>query len=107
MDVGAISTARLRDGTDTAGMTTSEAAQEFEAMVVAELLKAAREAGEAWGDEDKETGSEAYLEFAEQHLSRILAGQGLFGFKQMALQDFARAGAAGGGEAKDSRGDSR
>jgi len=107
MDVGAISTAQLRDGTDAAGMTTNEAAQEFEAMVVAELLKAAREAGEAWGDEDKETGSEAYLEFAEQHLSRILAGQGLFGFKRMALRDLDGVDGAGVAKAKDSSGDSR
>jgi len=98
MDVQSVSPALLKTGTDAAGMTGGEAAEEFEAIIVAELLKAAREAGEAWGEEEKETGSESYLEFAEQHVAKILAKQGLFGFKRMAMEDFAESDRPASGE---------
>ena len=50
---------------------------------VAELLKTAREAGKAWGAEEGEAGSEAYLEFAEQHLARAMAKRGVLGFQDL------------------------
>ena len=67
-----------------------DAAQEFEAMLIGLLLKSAREAGSVFGDEDKMTGGEGYLELAEQQLAKTLAESGLLGFSRLLLQDIKR-----------------
>ena len=67
-----------------------DATQEFEAMLIGLLLKSAREAGSVFGDEDKMTGGEGYLELAEQQLAKTLADSGLLGFGRLLLQDINR-----------------
>jgi|GEM_PF-2523127 len=101
MEIGALPSVELDRPGAASRMTSADAAQEFEAIVIAELLKAAREAGEAWGSEEKETGSESYLEYAEQHLSRILASQDLLGFKRIALEDLGESEPGTGQAAND------
>lgn len=74
-------------GSDTQRMSGDEAVQAFESMLAAQMLKAAREAGKAWGAEESEAGSEAYLEFAEQHLARSIAERGVLGFADLLKRD--------------------
>jgi Rod binding domain-containing protein len=73
------------------------AAREFEALLIARLLKTAREAGEALGDAATQTGAEGYRELAEEHVARVLAQRGAFGITQILLkhlQDTPRDGVA-------------
>jgi Rod binding domain-containing protein len=73
---------------------TEAAAQQFEALLVAHLLKTMREA--ARGDLDPEalSGGETYLEVAEQQLAQALAERGGLGLSRLILQGLQ--GAAGG-----------
>lgn len=70
-----------------------EAAREFEAMMIAQLLKTAREAGKLGPpSEDEASGSETYLELAEQQFARIMAASGSFGFARLILAELDRPG---------------
>jgi len=62
------------------------AAREFEALLIAGLLKTARQAGEALGDPSTQTGAEGYLELAEEHVARVMAQRGAFGIARMLLE---------------------
>ncbi len=55
--------------------TLEEAAREFEAMMLVELLKAARKAGDAFGVQNDDNGARSYQEFADEHLAKALAAQ--------------------------------
>ena len=66
-----------------------KAAQDFEAMLVSQLLKAAREAGQALAEESEMTGAENYLEYAETHVAKVLAERGSLGFAAMIAKDLA------------------
>ena len=63
------------------------AAKEFEAMMIQQLLKTVRQAGRLYESEDEMTGSEGYLELAEQQFARVLAEKGTFGFARLLLKD--------------------
>ena len=63
------------------------AAKEFEAMMIQQLLKNAREAGRLYESEDAMTGGEGYLEIAEQQFARVLAEKGTFGFARLVVKD--------------------
>jgi Rod binding domain-containing protein len=62
------------------------AAREFEALLIARLLKTAREAGQALGDTSIPTGAEGYLELAEEHVARVMAQRGAFGIAHIVFQ---------------------
>lgn len=62
------------------GMTSGDAAKEFETMLVAQLLKIAREAGQIEEKQDEMTGAESYMEFAEKFVALAIAQSGAFGF---------------------------
>ncbi len=62
------------------------AAREFEALLIARLLKTAREASEPLSDPTTETGAQGYMELAEEHVARVLAQRGAFGISQMILK---------------------
>jgi Rod binding domain-containing protein len=66
-----------------AKVDAAAAAQEFEALLIAQLLKTARQAGEALGEKSQQTGVEGYLELAEQHIARVMAQRGAFGIAQI------------------------
>ena len=87
MEISAVSPALLRTGTDAQPMSGEEAVQEFESILAAEMLKAAREAGKAWGADEEQTGAEGYLELAEQHLARAMAERGVFGLDKLLRED--------------------
>lgn len=61
------------------------AAQQFEALLIGQLLKSAREAGGGgWlGAGDDDDAGETGVEVAEQELARLLATKGGFGLARM------------------------
>ena len=63
------------------------AAKEFEAMMIQQLLKTARQAGLLYESEDEMTGGEGYLELAEQQFARVLAEKGTFGFARLLVKN--------------------
>jgi flagellar protein FlgJ len=76
-----ISTAWLASPPDEksqAGSKLQDAAQQFEALLIGQLLRSARESGGGWlGGED--LASDSATEFAEQQLAILLAKQGGLG----------------------------
>jgi Rod binding domain-containing protein len=62
------------------------AAREFEALLIAGLLKTARQAGEALGTASTQAGAEGYVEIAEEHVARVMAQRGAFGISQILLK---------------------
>ncbi len=58
-------------------------------MLVAQLLKAAREAGRVLAEESEMTGAENYLEYAETHVAKVLAERGSLGFAALITKDLA------------------
>ena len=66
--------------------TPEEAAREFEAMMLVELLKAARKAGDAFGVQNDDNGARSYQEFADEHLAKALAAQDALGFSRLVIR---------------------
>ena len=71
----------------TKGLTVEEAGREFEAMLIAQLLKTAREAGRMGEDDDEAAGAESYRELAEKYLAEAIAATGVFGFSRLIIKD--------------------
>jgi Rod binding domain-containing protein len=64
---------------------TLDAASQFEALLIASMLKASREAGSSWlGTGDDQAGASA-ISYAEEHLSQVLASQGGLGIARMVV----------------------
>lgn len=64
------------------GMTSADAAKEFETMLVAQLLKIAREAGRMEEKQDEMTGADSYMEFAEKFVAQAITETRAFGFAE-------------------------
>lgn len=64
-----------------------QAAREFESLLVAQLLKSAREAGKPLAEESEMTGAENYLELAEKFVAQTLAERGTFGFARLMIRE--------------------
>ena len=61
-----------------------EAAQEFEALLLAQVLKAARQPGEGgWLTSGSDQASNTALELAESQLARVLASRGVLGIDKL------------------------
>jgi Rod binding domain-containing protein len=71
--------------------TLAGAAKQFEALMIGQLLKSAREAsGGGWlGSEDDQTGS-LVMEMAEQGFSQAMAAQGGLGIAKMVTANLER-----------------
>jgi len=68
-----------------------QAAKEFEAMFLTQLLKLARESN--WtAQPDEEAGAESYKELAEEHLAKAIAAQGSLGLDRLIRQQLDSAG---------------
>ena len=76
--------------------SAAQAAREFEALLIAQLIKTAREG--AAGPADESAEAKNYLEFAEKQLAEALAESGAFGFAKVLLRSLSAEGADGGGE---------
>ena len=83
MHLGAVSLFPLGPGRPNTNNAGEQAAQDFEAMLIAQLLKIAREASQLDPSDDEATGSETYLELAEKHLAEVLAAKGGLGFAKL------------------------
>ena len=83
MQIGAVTPFPLSPGRPDTNNAGEQAAQDFEALLIAQLLKIAREAGQLDPSDDAATGSETYLELAEKHLAEALAAQGGLGFQKL------------------------
>ena len=60
-----------------------DAAQQFEALMLAQVMRSERESGNGWlGTGEDSTGSSA-IDFAEQQLALVLARQGGLGLANM------------------------
>ncbi len=65
----------------------AQAAEEFEAMFAGMLLRMARESSEGgWLGSGEQAGADGIVEFAEQHIARTMAKQGVFGIQQTITQ---------------------
>ena len=73
---------------------TAEAAKQFEALLVEHLLKTMRQATQSDQDSDRLSGSETYLDMAEQQLARALAERGGLGIARMVLKHIQKPGIA-------------
>lgn len=69
-----------------------DAAQQFEALLVGQLLKSARAESEGWLDGESDSASGPALEFAEEQLAAALSSQGGLGLAAMIVDVFPGAG---------------
>lgn len=63
--------------------TLAAAAKQFEALLIAQLLKSARESGSGEWTGEKDGPLSSLQEIAEQNLAEVLASQGGFGLADM------------------------
>jgi Rod binding domain-containing protein len=64
----------------------SDAAKQFEALLIASMLKGSREGGASWLGTGEDAAGESAIGFAEEHLSRVLASQGGLGIASMVAE---------------------
>jgi Rod binding domain-containing protein len=57
---------------------TQDAAEQFEALLIASMLQSCRQ-GSSWMGSGEESGGQSAVGYAEEHLARALAAQGGFG----------------------------
>jgi Rod binding domain-containing protein len=68
-----------------------QAAQEFEALLLAQVLKAARQPGEGgWLTSGSDQASNTALELAESQLARVLASRGILGIDKLMAANLER-----------------
>jgi Rod binding domain-containing protein len=66
---------------------TAKAASQFEALLIGQFLKSAREAGgSGWMGTDTEDADAGMIELAEQQLSQALATRGGFGLAKLVAE---------------------
>lgn len=70
----------------------AEAANQFEAILICELLKGVRESESgSWMGSERDGASDSAMGFAEEHLSRVLASQGGLGIASVVMKQEAQA----------------
>lgn len=68
-----------------------QAATDFEGLLVAQLLRHARQAGDGgWMGAGEDKSSESMMEMAEESLARMMASQGCLGLASLMQQGVAR-----------------
>ncbi len=66
---------------------TAKAASQFEALLIGQFLKSAREAsGSGWMGTDADDADAGMIELAEQQLSQALAKRGVFGLAKLVAE---------------------
>jgi|SRR5579871_1022363 len=60
-----------------------DAAQQFEALLLAEVLRSERESGNGWLNSGEDSAGECATDFGEQQLATALARQGGFGLADL------------------------
>ena len=88
--------AGLKQGPGESGKL-KEAAREFEALLLAQVLKAARQPGEGgWLTSGSDQSSNTALELAESQLARVLASRGILGIDKLMASSQKKEGTANG-----------
>lgn len=86
MQVGAVHVAAPADGRPKAE-SIQDAAEQFEALLITQLLKSMREAGSGgWLGTGEEESGGLMMEVAEGHLARVLASQGGLGVANLVVK---------------------
>ena len=67
-----------------------DAAQQFEALLIGQILRSVRESGNGWLGSGGDTSSDCATEFAEQHFAAMLAKQGGLGLAGLISQGLDR-----------------
>jgi Rod binding domain-containing protein len=60
-----------------------DAAQQFEALLLEQILRSARESGSGWLDSDKDSAGDCATEYAEQQFAVALAQRGGLGIANL------------------------
>src|SRR5271167_3336579 len=81
------SVSNLQSGKHDSPEATAKAASQFEALLIGQFLKSAREAsGSGWMGTDAEDADAGMIELAEQQLSQALATRGGFGLAKLVAE---------------------
>ena len=72
-----------RDNSKDSSAGIGHAATDFEALLLGQMLKSAREAGE--GDEEEKDPNSTMIDFGEQQFAQALASSGGFGIAKMVV----------------------
>lgn len=72
--------------------TIHHAAQQFQALLIGQMLRTAREAGsgEGWMETGEDSSGTSILEFAEQQFAQLLALGGGLGLSQLVTEGLSR-----------------
>jgi Rod binding domain-containing protein len=85
--------AHSRGASGTESRKLEQAAREFEALLLTEVLKSARQTGESgWLTSESDQGSNTALELAESQLARVLASRGILGVDKLIADNLERRG---------------
>jgi flagellar protein FlgJ len=72
-----------------------DAAQQFEALLISQLLKSMREAGSgSWLGTGEDSSAASAMEMAEEQFARTIAAQGGLGLARMVSQGMEQAGSS-------------
>ena len=72
--------------------TAEEAAKQFESLLIAQMLKSARDSGWKSDDGDSDSQNETMLDLADQQFAQMLAQKGGLNLSRMILQGLERNG---------------
>ena len=70
--------------TDSPAKKTGEAAEQFEALLIASMLQTCRQ-GDSWFGSGGDSASDTAMGYAEEHLARALAAQGGLGIARLVV----------------------
>jgi Rod binding domain-containing protein len=68
----------------------NESARQFEALLIGQMLRSARESGGGWFGGGEDEASSSAVGMAEEQLSQALAAQGGLGLSRMIAEGLAR-----------------
>ena len=67
-----------------------EAAGKFESLLIAQMLKSARQTDEGGWSGDADQSSSSILDMAEQHLADLMGSQGALGIARMVVTELGK-----------------
>ena len=67
-----------------------DAAQQFEALLIGQILRAARESGSGWFSDGEDPSGEIATDYAEQQFATVLAQKGGLGLADMIAKGLER-----------------
>ncbi len=91
MDIPLVSTGALGGSTDAGAATknqkASEAAKQFESLLIAQMLKTMREEESGWLGTGEDKTADSAMSMAEEHLASALSAAGGFGLSKVVAKD--------------------